>query len=92
MEDLNEVLSEIEKIGLTPFLVCGSALFAYRDKSLPGGNSKSIGIGIYGGRNDNRIKHQKLKETLTEKGFVADNTIGNILQVERQKQIMIFFM
>lgn len=85
LETIKEVLKEIEALGKTPFLVGGSALWAYRNNSLP--RSKSFGIGVWG------IDGQKeLYDRLNELGYKMDNVIGSVVQATKDIQIMVFFL
>jgi hypothetical protein len=70
-----------------PFLVGGAALWGYRDKSLPGGQSRSFGIGVFG-----QDKFYKMKEVFAEENYTMTDILGSVIQIEGPIQIMIFFM
>jgi hypothetical protein len=87
MKQAEEVINELIKLGKEPFLVGGTALWAYRDNSLPSGNSHSFGIGVKGFEGQSELYRR-----LEELGYKTKRIIGSVVQADKELQFMVFFL
>jgi hypothetical protein len=87
LKEAKQIIDILKRMNRDPFLVGGTALWAYRNNSLPGGQSKSFGLAV-----KDIAGQPYLYNELEKLGFTTKRIIGTVVQAEKSMQYMVYFL